>query len=173
MPDIELQRAKPQTDVRHVALGRERIVAVLGIVAGQREVPERMQPRLLHTLPFRPDFGLPRRRQLLVLRHDVLDGVVVDGDALLAAEVLEPPQPIAARAEIVEIACLQIAMEFFVGREAAIRAHPEEVRLDAFEIAILLERSAEGRERLVHRVGREWRKRHGGKHRPRSAARLQ
>ena len=100
-----------------------------------------------------PEACLPLRGEVLVLRQDVLDGVLVHRHALLAVVVLQPAQPVAAAAEVVEVRGLQLALELLVGREAAIGRQHQEVRLDALQIAVLLERRAEGREGLVHRVG--------------------
>ena len=49
---------------------------------------------------------------------------------------------------------MEVTPELLVIREAAIRGQGEEVRLDALQVAILLERLAEGCEDLVQRVGR-------------------
>jgi hypothetical protein len=55
---VELERAFPETAGCVAFLG-ERAVAVLGVVAGEREIAERVQPLLLHALPLRSQRLLP------------------------------------------------------------------------------------------------------------------
>ena len=138
---------------RHVALLAEGAIAVLSVVAGECEVAEGVQPLVLHALPLGTERLPPPLRQIGVLRQNVFDGVLVHRHTLLAAVVLQSAQPVAAAAKIIEVAGVQIAAELIVAGEAPIRGQYEEVRLDAFEIAILLQPLTEGGEGLVHRVG--------------------
>ena len=50
-----------------------------------------------------PKLLLPLRRQVRVLRHDVLDRVAVDVDPLLAVVVLELAEEVVAAAEVVDV----------------------------------------------------------------------
>ena len=93
--------------------------------------------------------------EVLVLRQDVLDRVLVDRHALLAAVVLQAAQPVAAAREVVEVACRELALELLVVREPPVGRQQQEVRLDALQVAVLLQRAAEGGEGLVQRVGRD------------------
>ncbi len=88
-PLVHAERALPEPAL-HVALLGEGAVAVLRVVAGERQVAERVQPGLLYALPLRPQRLAPLRGEVLVLRQDVLDGVLVYRHALLAAVVLQP-----------------------------------------------------------------------------------
>ena len=137
----------------HVAFLGEGPVAVFRVVAGERQVAERVQPGLLDPLPLWAERRLPGGRQILVLWHDVLDGVLVHRHALLAPVVLQPAKPVASAAEVVEIAGLHVASELLVGGETAVGGQQEEMRLDAFEVAVLLEHLGERGKGLVQRIG--------------------
>src|SRR5690606_8399068 len=67
-----------------------------GVVTRQRQVPERVQPGLVNPLPLRSQRFAPRGRQILALRHDVLNRVLIDHDPFLAAMVLHAAQPVRA-----------------------------------------------------------------------------
>jgi hypothetical protein len=99
-----------------------------------------VQPGFLHALPLQAQRLAPLGRQVLVLRQDVLDGVLVHRHALLAAVVLQPAQPVAAAAEVVEVAQRQLALELFVAGKAAVGRQGQQVRLDALQVAVLLQR---------------------------------
>jgi hypothetical protein len=75
------------------------------------------------------------------------------GTPLLAALVLQAAKPVPAAPEVVEVAGVQVAAELVVGREPAVRGEQQELRLDALQVAVLLELLGEGGEGLVHRVG--------------------
>ena len=69
-----------------------------------------MQPSLLHALPLRPEGGPPGGGQILILRQDVLDGVLVHLHSLLTAVVFHPAEPESSSgAEVVEVAGLDVA----------------------------------------------------------------
>ena len=53
---------------------------------------------------------------------------------------------------MVEIAVVQVAVELFVAWEPAVGGQHEEVRSNALDVAVLLERLAEGGEGLVQRI---------------------
>src|SRR5690606_14091920 len=114
----------------HVALLNKRTVAVFRVVSREREVAQRVQVPLLDLLPVLAERLSPRLREVLGLWQDVLDGVLVDDDALLAAMILEASQPIRPAPEVVEIAYGKLATEFVILREAAIPRESEEMSLD-------------------------------------------
>lgn len=89
-PLVEAERAVAETSL-HVALLGERVVGVFGVVARRCEVPQGVQQPVLDVLPVRSERCLPLLGEVLVLRHDVLDRVVLDGHVLLAPVVLQHP----------------------------------------------------------------------------------
>ena len=158
---VQLQRAVRQADGvaglvgDGVALEGEGAVAVFAVVAGEGEVAQRVQNLGLHLLPARAQLGLPGGRQRLVLRQDVLDGVFLGQHTFLAPVVLQPPQPEAAAAEVVQVALLDLALELVVGGKAAVGRQQQQGGLHALEVAVLLQRAAQAGEGLVHRVRRD------------------
>jgi hypothetical protein len=77
------------------------MVAVFRVVPRQCQIAEGVKPSLLHALPIAAKRLSPLGREILVLGHDVLDGVVIDWNSFLASKVLKAPQPIASSWEIV------------------------------------------------------------------------
>jgi hypothetical protein len=65
-----------------------------------------MEIRLLHSFAVRAERRLPLYRQILILRHDVLDRIFVYRHPLFAAMIFQSAQPIAAAAKVVEISGL-------------------------------------------------------------------
>src|SRR5207248_734862 len=92
----------------HIALLRKWPITILGVVARQSEIAERMQPGLLNSLPFRPQRGCPGGAKILVLRQNVLNRVFVHWHRLLAIMIFEATQPVATASKVVEVACLKI-----------------------------------------------------------------
>ena len=138
---------------RHVTLLGEWVVAVVAIVGSERQIAECVQPGLLDALPILAERFLPLRREVLVLREDMFNGVLVYRHALFATVILQTAQPIAATAEVVEVSGLQITPELVVCGEAAVGRQSQEVRLNTLEIAVLLHGLGERSECFVHRVG--------------------
>ena len=103
-----------------IAFVSEGEVTVFAVVAGEREVAQGVQPFLLNALPVRPQLLLPFGGEVFVLRQDVLDGVVLHHHTLFAAMVFQTAQPVAAAAEVVEVAQLDFALKFFVFGKAAV-----------------------------------------------------
>lgn len=79
----------------------------------------------------------------------MLDGVLVDRDPFFSLVIFKPAQPVTTTWKGVEILRLQIAFELVISRETPIRGERQEVRLDAFEIAILLQCATECGEGFV------------------------
>lgn len=73
---IELQRTFLEAAF-HITLLNEGAVAVFGVVAGERQVAQSMQPRFLDALPFRAQLSLPACGEILVLWQDVLNRVFI------------------------------------------------------------------------------------------------
>src|SRR5258708_23606989 len=128
---IEAQWALLETAF-HVALFSEGTIAVLGVVAGEGQVAEGVQPGFLHALPVGAESLTPAGGQILVLRQYVLDGVLVHRHALLAAVVLQAAKPIAAAREVIEIAHGEFPLKLLVSGKAAVGRQKEQVSLDAF-----------------------------------------
>ena len=73
-----------RTRLDHLFLVRERTIAQLAVVAGQREIAQRVQPAVFVRHPVVTQHPLPRRGEVPVLRHDVLDAERIGHDLLLA-----------------------------------------------------------------------------------------
>jgi hypothetical protein len=79
---VEMKRAVLESAF-HVALFREGTVRVLRVVASKGEVAEGVEVLLLDVGPVLAEGGSPLRGEILVLREDVLDRVVLDRYVLL------------------------------------------------------------------------------------------
>ena len=137
----------------HVALLGERAVAVLGVVAGEGEIAERVQPVFCTRCQSAPSACSPGRRE-------------VRGSAAgYARWCIRPPAPAPCARGSPAGAASSCGSGSCRGHGCAGRGGThrrpgsggtkaaEEVRLDALEVTVLLERLAEGGEGLVHRVG--------------------
>src|SRR5690606_25817091 len=85
---VQAQRALIETAGNRFLLGKW-TVAVCGVVSGQRQIAQTVQPRFLYCFPVATEHRSPFRTKILVLRHNVLNGKVRGIDTLLA-EVLKP-----------------------------------------------------------------------------------
>ena len=74
----------------------------------------------MYTRPLRTKRLLRLLRKPFILRHNMLDFILIDQDALLASKVLEAAQPVTTAAEVIQITGLNLALEFFIARETAI-----------------------------------------------------
>ena len=80
-----------------------------------------MQFRVVNSMPVGAKVSAPRRGQIFVLRHDVLDRVFVYRDTLFSAIVLDSAKPVAAAPEVVEVAHLELPHELLIGGESPVR----------------------------------------------------
>ena len=77
-----------------------------------------MEPLALNGYPLRPEHVAPLRNELLVLRHDVLDGVAAGVARLLRTRVLQTVEKLEADALAVDVAVREGPAKLVVGREA-------------------------------------------------------
>src|SRR6266487_3197306 len=92
---------------------------------------------------------------MLILRHDVLDRVFVDGHTLPALVILETAQPVATSREVVEVAHGELAFELFVVWKSSVGGQQQEGCLNALQVPILLQTTTERGKGLVERVRRD------------------
>src|SRR5665648_747494 len=62
---------------RHIRFLSERPVTVLRVVASECEVSKSMQPCLMNSFPLQAKFRFPGGGEVLILWHDMLDGVLI------------------------------------------------------------------------------------------------